>query len=673
MKQFIARIALTIITVQNAGCSHSLSVRNERGGSHSRISPFRGTITVRILSVLIPFLALLFPGIGRTGNYTNFDVAIYIPVGAVQHFENLENLTNDWDRIHRQLKVDKVYIEVQRNRTLATDEELEPVKKFFVDRGVNVAGGMALSDGGSGQFRSFCYTDPDDRQFIKGAAELAARHFDEIIQDDFFFVTTKNDSDIAAKGTNTWTQFRLKLMDEAAENLIIKPARAVNPKVKLIIKFPNWYEHFQGLGYDLDQEPKLFDGIYTGTETRDPAMTDQHLQQYESYLIIRYFDNIKPGGNGGGWVDTYSIRDIDRYAEQLWDTMFAKARQMMLFEWSAMSRSIQPGDRAAWQDLHTSFDYNQLWQAWTNNAPAGLPEPTIARVAGYALEQVDPFLGQLGNPIGIAGYKPYQSTGEDFLHNYLGMIGIPMDLYPEFPTNAGLVLLTESAKSDPDIVAKIKGQLTAGKSVVITSGLLHALQHRGIEDIVEVRYTDHKVLAHEYSGGFGSVLDGGKNEDVLFPEIFFLTNDAWPVVLHLANGNGYPLLLMDRYSKGVLYIWTMPENFTDLYSLPPSVTSAIKNYVMRGFPIRLDGPGQVALFAYDNHTFIVESYLPAETDVKVSLTGNFTRLKNLVTGEVITAQAPTQGQGRWREAEESRITFNVHLLPHSYSVFVAEK
>ena len=612
------------------------------------------------------------------GNYTNFDVAIYIPVGVVQRFENPENLTNDWNRIRRQLKVDKVYIEVQRNRELAGDDLLEQVKKFFLGKGVRVAGGMALSDGGGGgQFRSFCYTDPKDREFIKQATELAARHFDEIIQDDFFFVTTKTDSDIAAKGTNSWTQFRLKLMDEAAENLIIKPARAVNPKVKLIIKFPNWYEHFQGLGYDLDREPKLFDGIYTGTETRDPVITDQHLQQYESYLIIRYFDNIKPGGNGGGWVDTYSIRYIDRYAEQLWDTMFAKARQMMLFEWSAMSRSIQPGDRAAWQDLHTSFDYNQLWQAWTNYAPAGLPEPTIARVAGYALEQVDPFLSQLGNPIGIAGYKPYQSTGEDFLHNYLGMIGIPMDLYPEFPTNAGLVLLTESAKSDPDIVAKIKGQLTAGKSVVITSGLLHALQHRGIEDIVEARYTDHKVLAHEYSGGFGSgngsVLDGGKNEDVLFPEIFFLTNDAWPVVRLLANGNGYPLLLMDRYSKGVLYIWTMPENFTDLYSLPPSVTSAIKNYVMRGFPIRLDGPGQVALFAYDNHTFIVESYLPAETDVKVSLTGNFTRLKNLVTGEVINSQAPTQGRGRWRDAEESRISFNLHLPPHSYAVFAAEK
>jgi hypothetical protein len=209
-------------------------------------------------------------------------------------------------------------------------------------------------------------------------------------------VNTKNDSDIAAKGDRSWTQFRLDLMDDAAENLIIKPARAVNPKVKLIIKFPNWYEHFQGLGYDLDKEPKLFDGIYTGTETRDPVITDQHLQQYESYEIIRYFENIKPGGNGGGWVDTYSIRYIDRYAEQLWDTMFAKARQMMLFEWSAMSRPIRAGDREAWQNLHTSFDYAEMLQSRTTNAPA---EPTIARVAGYSLEQVDSFLGELGNPM----------------------------------------------------------------------------------------------------------------------------------------------------------------------------------------------------------------------------------------------------------------------------------
>ena len=240
------------------------------------------------------------------GRYTNFSAAIYIPVGVVRNLDDAETLTNEWSQISSQLKVDKVYIEVQRNRILAGDETLERVKRFFLDRGVRVAGGMAACDGSiGGQFKSFCYTDPKDREFVKGAAELAARHFDELIQDDFFFVTTKYDSDIAAKGDQSWTDFRLKLMDDAAENLIIKPARAINPGIKLVIKFPNWYEHFQGLGYDLEREPKLFDGIYTGTETRDPETTDQNLQQYESYQIFRYFENIKPGGNGGGWVDTY--------------------------------------------------------------------------------------------------------------------------------------------------------------------------------------------------------------------------------------------------------------------------------------------------------------------------------------------------------------------------------
>jgi hypothetical protein len=625
----------------------------------------------RVFLALAFFALLLYPALCLAGNYNNFTIAIYIPVNVVQSFEDPQKLTNDWTRISSQLKVDKVYIEVQRDRRTASDELLEQVKQFFLDRHVQVAGGMALSDGSTnGQFQSFCYTDPQDREFIKSAAELAARHFNEVIQDDFFFVTTKNESDIRAKGNQTWTGFRLKLMGEAAENLLVKPARAVNPRVKMVIKFPNWYEHFQGLGYDLDKEPEIFDGIYTGTETRDPVITDQHLQQYESYEIIRYFDNIAPERNGGGWVDTYSILYIDRYAEQLWDTMFAKAPQIMLFEWTAMGKPIEPGNRTAWENLPTSFNFQEM--------AGSVPNPTMARVAAYSLEQVDKFLGQLGNPIGIASYKPFQSSGEDFLHNYLGMIGIPIDLRPEFPTNADLVLLTECAKFDPDIVAKIKAQLTAGKSVVITSGLLHALQDRGIEDIVEAQYTDRKVLAHLYSAGFGagnfSSLDGGTNADVLFPEIDFLTNDAWSLVRAEANGNGFPLFLMDRYARGVLYIWTIPDNFNDLYTLPPEVTGAIKNFVMRGFPVRLDGPSRVALFAYDNHTFIVESYLPGETDVKISVTGNSTTLKNLVTGETINAQLPPPLPygTRKNDNDENRASFTVHLQPHSYAVFAVE-
>jgi hypothetical protein len=620
--------------------------------------------------LLLAATLLATPLLACAGNYANFSVAIYIPVNVVQSFDNPQKLAGDWNTISRQLKVDKVYIEVQRDRRLLTDEQAGRVKQFFLDHGVQVAGGMALSDGSiGGQFKSFCYTDPQDRAFIKSAAELAARNFDEVIQDDFFFITTKNDSDIAAKGSKSWTQFRLELTDDAAENLLVKPAKAVNPKVKMVVKFPNWYEHFQGSGYDLERQPKIFDGIYTGTETRDPAMTDQHLQPYESYQIIRYFENIAPGRNGGGWVDTYSLRHLDRYAEQIWDTLFARAREFTVFEWSAMTRPFELGDRAAWENLPTSFNLSE--------ATNGVSAPTWARVAGYSLEQADKFLGRLGHPVGIAAYKPFHSSGEDFLHNYLGMIGIPIDLRPEFPTNANLVLLTECAKFDPGIVAKIKGQLRAGKSVLITSGLLRALQGQGIEDIAEIRCTDRRFLAHQYAGGFGagnfSTLDAGTNAEVLFPEIEFLTNDSWSLVRAEANGGGFPLLLMNRYSKGVLYVWTMPDNFNDLYALPPEVTGAIKNFVMRGFPARLDGPAQVALFAYDNNTFIAENFSAAATAVKISTLGNATKLTNLVTGEILDGKLPPPHGWNWRnEITEDRVAFSAHLPPHSYAVFALE-
>jgi hypothetical protein len=307
------------------------------------------------------------------------------------------------------------------------------------------------------------------------------------------------------------------------------------------------------------------------------------------------------------------------------------------------------------------------------------PQSTMARVAGASLEQIDPILGQLGKPIGIKSYKPHHSSGEDFLPNYLGMLGLPIDLYPTFPTDADLVLLTESAKSDPEIVAKIKAQLGAGKSVVITSGLLRALQGKGIEDLVEVEYTERRIVADGYTTGYGSGNRSGLGDDirasgVLFPAIRFNTNDAWSLVSAMSDNVGFPLLLMDRYDKGVLYIWTMPDNFHHLYRLPPAVTTAIKDVVMKGFFVRLDGPSQVAMFAYDNHAFVVESFLDQEADVKVSVAGGFTKLRNLVTGEVLPGAQPPPASPwmRWQDVEK-RTSFYLHILPHSYIAFSAEK
>jgi len=93
---------------------------------------------------------------------------------------------------------------------------------------------------------------------------------------------------------------------------------------------------------------------------------------------------------------------------------------------------------------------------------------------------------------------------------------------------------------------------------------------------------------------------------------------------------------------------------------------------MRGFPVRLDGPSQVALFAYDNNTMVVESFLPGATKVKVSVLTPAAKLRDLITGEVITALPPRVKQGEWEPPMEPRAVFEVSIAPHSYRAFKVE-
>ncbi len=317
--------------------------------------------------------------------YNNFRVSIYCRAYEVRQMGDTTNyLKPKWNEISRQLKVDKVYLETHRDLIIVDQKTLDIAKKFFKDRGIEVAGGITLTISEPNRFQTFCYSDPDDREKVKALSEYTAKNFDEFILDDFFFTNCKDDGAIKDKGGQSWTQYRLNLMTEAAKSLIIGPAKAVNPKVKIVVKFPNWYEHFQGMGFNLQTEPKIFDGIYTGTETRDAVMSAQHLQPYLGYNIIRYYENIAPGRNGGGWVDPFGSNYSDRYAEQLWITLFAKAREQTLFDFRSLSRSIYFTDRAPWQGHHTSFDYDEMMQQPVNyNGGEATRPATIARVAGY--------------------------------------------------------------------------------------------------------------------------------------------------------------------------------------------------------------------------------------------------------------------------------------------------
>jgi len=599
-------------------------------------------------------------------SYQNFDVAVYCRAQEVRQMAEPNWLEPRWNEISRQVKVGKVYLETHRDTVLVDEETINKARKFFESKGVKVAGGITYTISESNRFETFCYTNPQHRKKVKEIAEYTARLFDEVILDDFFFTNCKCELCIKAKGDKSWTQFRLKLMEEAARELVIKPAKAVNPKVKMVIKYPNWYEHFQGLGYNLEAEPKLFDGLYTGTETRDPVRSQQHLQQYQSYLIFRYLENVKPGGNGGGWVDTGGSLYMDRYAEQLWLTLFAKAPEITLFDFRQMLRPTRQSGRAAWQGTQTSFDFDEMLKPIQLEDGTTVKPSTIARAAGYTFEKVDRFLGKLANPVGVKSYKPYHSTGEDFLHNYLGMCGIAMDIVPEFPADANIIFLTESAKFDKQIVDKIKGQLMKGKTVVITSGLLKALQGKGIEDIVELEYTDKKAVITDFMVGWGGIRQS--ESQIVIPQIKYLTNDSWEEVSCLASGIGYPIFHSADYANSKLYVLTIPDNFGDLYNFPAEVLTRIKEVLMRDIYVRVESPSQVALFVYDNDTFIVESFLPNSVDVRIVTDKRISKLRDVLSDEVLTGETLS---GQWRAGVE-KIVFDTQIKPHSYRLFQCE-
>lgn len=635
------------------------------------------------------------------GHYKSFTVSTYAPQGAVQRLMNGDlDPAESWSNLTRNLKVDKIYIEVMRNHTLVDEAGLEKLKKFYQDQGVQVCGGLAFSVSETHGYEGFDYANPDDRAFVKKAVEVAARHFDEILLDDYFFFDRKTDDDIRAKGSRSWTQYRLDTMREVTRDLIIKPAKAVNPRCKVIIKMANWYDQYAAMGNDTEKVPLMADGMFSGTESRLWVGQEQHLQPYLSYDIMRFMDNLKPGVNKGGWVDQGGAFPIDRYSEQLEDTVFARCPEICCFNYIGMIAHPFPATMTnrPWASRPTSLDLNRLLK--TIGPETNL---TFADIAGYTLGQVDKVLVHVGKPAGIKSYTPYHATGEEFLHDYLGMIGLPMDILPKFPSDADMVLLTEQAKFDPHIIKKIKAQLEAGKSVCVTSGFLRAMQGKGIEDICELEVTGATVPVERFTfaGGPGSPFRGRRawggaaqpdetlihdplkaKHDILIPEVKYdniLTHDAWGNILGVSpGGTTYPILLSCDYSKGKFYVLTIPNDPADLYAFPPMVLSVIRETLGTAEPVRLDhAPAQVALFRYDNGAFIVQNYLPTAADVTVSLAGNVAEIQDLLTGKTLKPMpVNTRGFGGFGghglDLPNPRASFSFTVPPHSYLAFATK-
>ena len=102
-------------------------------------------------------------------------------------------------------------------------------------------------------------------------------------------------------------------MVRLSQDRLLAAAKRVNPKVRLIIKYPQWYDEFHERGYEVVRETADFDRIWVGTETRD--YRDRHwggTPQYEAYFIMRWL-----GGIGGAEVRRRLVRSLRHHRADL--------------------------------------------------------------------------------------------------------------------------------------------------------------------------------------------------------------------------------------------------------------------------------------------------------------------------------------------------------------------
>ena len=359
--------------------------------------------------------------------------------------------------------VTKVYVETFRDGYQAERTALQHAKERFLEAGFDVSSCVTTTQVGKKSTRwniIACYTDLPTQARVQAIFEFTASLFDEIMIDDFWFTDcacAECDAARLAKtvslgdkmfrvASDSWEDYRGELMVRLSRERVLGAAKRVNPKARLIIKYPQWYDTFHERGYDVARETDDFDRIWVGTETRD--YSDQRwggTVQYEAYFIMRWLGGIGGRKCGGGWYDWLGTTERT-YIEQARQTVLAGARESLLFCYSGLQGGTGPKNVEALR--------------------ANIPE--LFDVAKQMRRR---------EIVGIAAYKPPNSHGgnEKRVFDFVGMLGLPLVPCHAFPTKASAAFFSVHALKDADFAAKLSRFIKTGKPVLLTDGLAQQL------------------------------------------------------------------------------------------------------------------------------------------------------------------------------------------------------
>ena len=379
--------------------------------------------------------------------------------------------------------ITRVFLEEFRSNFTADRKVLEHARDRFESEGIEASGGITTTIIGkpssSGSIVS-CYTDQKTCDELKEKMEYAASMFDVIMIDDFLFTDCECDECKKAAGDMPMWEYRCNLMDKVSEEYMLKPALAVNPNVKVIIKYPQWYDDFHRRGYDVDIETKLFPIIWVGTETRDSDLsrTDRGWEkpQYEGYYIMRWLGAIGGDKTGGGWFDALGTTPVN-YLEQARQTVLGGAKEMMLFSFGGLHREKNNyGHRegtgvADLEALKTEMPALFKLATLIKDKPIkGISAPKIPNSSPY-LQAVN-------------GKDFYTEKGDAYIYDFIGMMGFPLVPSGEITTDVPAAFFPLQSLKDPQFREKLNSMLAQHKPVMISQTLDSILGHPSDENLI---------------------------------------------------------------------------------------------------------------------------------------------------------------------------------------------
>ncbi|MCC7376880.1 MAG: hypothetical protein IT581_19635 [Verrucomicrobiales bacterium] len=487
------------------------------------------------------------------------------------------------------LKVTRLFLEGRRGDEYVPPTKLAEVRDFFAARGVECTGGIATVPGSDfatrqkGALGWLNWESARTRQDVAGFFTANAPVFPSLIVDDFYCTADESPDSVAARGSRPWGDYRRDLLSRLIPEIIVAPARAARPDVRLILKFPQWYDRFHLFGYDPARMMEPFDAIWVGTEVRNPLTRRMgFVQPTEGYINFRWLRSVGGKKVVGAWFDHIEC-SAQNFIDQAFLSVLAGASELTLFHLGDLVDG-HPGDAAL---------------------AAQLPElrQLSANVRSHQLR-------------GIPYYKPPGSDpGENlYLMDYLAMAGWPIVPVAEFPYRASSLVLAAPAAADPTILDKLESALKSGAVVTVTPAFIRIAGPRASNLAgLAAPPTDSAGTSREVRlRGRRKTLTLDAPLDI---DASVSPGEARATLAGASDGHSIPLLTTRRVGRGRLQVlnlrtfseqdfrdageWLLAPRPLGISTLPASVANILRQDALHAIGTRFEAPAGVALHLFE--------------------------------------------------------------------------